>query len=131
VWRMLPPASCLLPPAAGTQLATALSAIPCLASHRALRYAALRCLQGLVFFLGREVPREQLLFVIRAFGGEAAWDGEGSPYTEAHEAITHQVGGWVGRRVAWGWPERPGRRCKGGKRGQEGMCSLAGLGGGS
>lgn len=58
-------------------------------------------LQGLIFFLGREVPREQLLFVIRAFGGEAAWEGEGSPYTEAHESITHQV-----RReweAGWGW----------------------------
>ncbi len=27
----------------------------------------------------------------RAFGGVAAWDGEGSPYTEEDEAITHQV----------------------------------------
>ncbi|GAB4820488.1 hypothetical protein N2152v2_007534 [Parachlorella kessleri] len=50
--------------------------------------------QGLVFFLGREVPREQLLFVIRAFGGEAAWDGEGSPHEEAFEGITHQVVVW-------------------------------------
>ncbi|KAK9810032.1 hypothetical protein WJX72_003708 [[Myrmecia] bisecta] len=46
---------------------------------------------GLVFFLGREVPREQLLFVIRAFGGTAAWDGEGSPLSENDESITHQV----------------------------------------
>ena len=55
--------------------------------------------QGLVFFLGREVPREQLLFVIRSFGGEAAWDGEGSPFAEAHEGVTHQVGGRVARRA--------------------------------
>jgi hypothetical protein len=48
-------------------------------------------LQGLVFFLGRECPREQLTVVIRSFGGEAAWDGEGSPCGEADERITHQV----------------------------------------
>lgn len=39
----------------------------------------------------REVPREHLLLVIRSFGGVAAWDGEGSPYSENHESITHQV----------------------------------------
>lgn len=47
--------------------------------------------KGLVFFLGREVPREQLLLIIRAFGGEAGWDGEGSPLAEGDERITHQV----------------------------------------
>ncbi|KXZ46900.1 hypothetical protein GPECTOR_39g394 [Gonium pectorale] len=47
--------------------------------------------RGLVFFLGREVPREPLMLVVRAFGGVAAWDGEGSPYEETSEAITHQV----------------------------------------
>ncbi|KAL4458050.1 hypothetical protein ABPG75_012915 [Micractinium tetrahymenae] len=47
--------------------------------------------KGLVFFLGREVPREQLLLVIRSFGGEAGWDGEGSPIQEGDERITHQV----------------------------------------
>ena len=51
-----------------------------------------RLFRGLVFFLGREVPREQLLFVIRAFGGTAGWDGEGSPVQENDEGITHQVG---------------------------------------
>lgn len=39
----------------------------------------------------REVPREHLLLVIRSFGGVAAWDGEGSPFSENHESITHQV----------------------------------------
>ena len=39
----------------------------------------------------REVPREQLLLIIRSFGGTVAWDGEGSPHTEADEAITHQA----------------------------------------
>ena len=51
-----------------------------------------RLFKGLVFFLGREVPREQLLFVIRAFGGVVAWQGEGSPLQESDETITHQVG---------------------------------------
>ncbi|KAG2433092.1 hypothetical protein HYH02_012795 [Chlamydomonas schloesseri] len=47
--------------------------------------------RGRIFFLGREVPREPLMLVIRAFGGVAAWDGEGSPYAETDEAVTHQV----------------------------------------
>ena len=46
-----------------------------------------RLFKGLVFFLGREVPREQLLFVIRV----VAWQGEGSPMDESDERITHQV----------------------------------------
>ncbi|CAI6011913.1 unnamed protein product [Closterium sp. NIES-65] len=50
-----------------------------------------RLFRGLVFFLGREVPREPLLFVIRAFGGKASWEGEGAPAPETDEAITHQV----------------------------------------
>ena len=50
-----------------------------------------RLFKGLVFFLGREVPREQLLFVVRAFGGVVAWQGEGSPMEESDERITHQV----------------------------------------
>ena len=39
----------------------------------------------------REVPREQLLLIIRSFGGTVAWDGEGSPHAEADETITHQA----------------------------------------
>ncbi|KAL3140127.1 hypothetical protein ABBQ38_004404 [Trebouxia sp. C0009 RCD-2024] len=50
-----------------------------------------RLFKGLVFFLGREVPREQLLFVIRAFGGVVAWQGEGSPLPESDDSITHQI----------------------------------------
>ena len=53
-----------------------------------------RLFKGLVFFLGREVPRElreQVLFVIRAYGGVVAWQGEGSPMDESDERITHQV----------------------------------------
>ncbi|KAA6422121.1 MAG: pescadillo protein [Trebouxia sp. A1-2] len=52
-----------------------------------------RLFKGLVFFLGREVPRElreQVLFVIRAYGGVVAWQGEGSPMDESDERITHQ-----------------------------------------
>nr|A8JBB2.1 RecName: Full=Pescadillo homolog [Chlamydomonas reinhardtii] len=47
--------------------------------------------RGRVFFLGREVPREPLMLVIRAFGGVAAWDGDGSPHAETDEAVTHQI----------------------------------------
>ena len=47
--------------------------------------------QGLVFFLGREVPREQLLLVIRSFGGQAGWSGDGSPLEENDGRITHQI----------------------------------------
>ncbi len=47
--------------------------------------------RGLVFYLGREVPREALLLVIRSFGGAVGWQGEGSPLLESDESITHQV----------------------------------------
>ncbi|CAI5471142.1 unnamed protein product [Closterium sp. Yama58-4] len=53
--------------------------------------ACRRLFKGLVFFLGREVPREPLLFVIRAFGGRASWEGEGAPAPESDDSITHQV----------------------------------------
>ncbi|XP_065828872.1 pescadillo homolog [Oscarella lobularis] len=46
------------------------------------------------FFLGREVPRDVLVFTIRAFGGEVSWfseDGVGASYAEGDETITHQV----------------------------------------
>lgn len=43
------------------------------------------------FFLSREVPRESLLFVISAFGGMVSWEGDGSPYKEADQGITHQI----------------------------------------
>lgn len=47
--------------------------------------------RGLVFYLAREVPQEALLLVIRAFGGTAGWQGEGSPISEDDESITHQA----------------------------------------
>ncbi|KAL7083023.1 hypothetical protein ACP275_14G137100 [Erythranthe tilingii] len=43
------------------------------------------------FFLSREVPRESLLFVIPAFGGTVSWEGEGAPFDESDDSITHQV----------------------------------------
>eukprot|EP00246_Nothoceros_aenigmaticus_P016867 TRINITY_DN7891_c0_g1_i1.p1 TRINITY_DN7891_c0_g1~~TRINITY_DN7891_c0_g1_i1.p1 ORF type:complete len:548 (+),score=126.02 TRINITY_DN7891_c0_g1_i1:94-1644(+) len=47
--------------------------------------------KGLKFFLGREVPRESLLFVIRAFGGDVSWDGLAAPFPETDEDISYQV----------------------------------------
>ncbi|KAJ6844701.1 pescadillo-like protein [Iris pallida] len=43
------------------------------------------------FFLSREVPRESLLFIIPAFGGAVSWEGDGSPFQESDEGITHQI----------------------------------------
>ena len=46
------------------------------------------------FFLGREIPRESLVFMIRAFGGEASWDetcAPGATFKEDDSQITHQV----------------------------------------
>ncbi|XP_055823450.1 pescadillo homolog [Solanum dulcamara] len=43
------------------------------------------------FFLSREVPRESLLFVIPSFGGSVSWDGEGAPFKETDQNITHQI----------------------------------------
>ncbi|XP_073315676.1 pescadillo homolog [Primulina huaijiensis] len=43
------------------------------------------------FFLSREVPTESLLFVIPAFGGTVSWEGEGAPFEESDQCITHQV----------------------------------------
>ena len=38
-----------------------------------------------------QVPKDSLLFVIPAFGGTVSWEGDGSPFGEADEQITHQV----------------------------------------
>lgn len=61
--------------------------LPCECDEQQVRFSC----RGLVFFLGREVPREQLLVVVRAFGGAVGWEGEGSPIPESDESITHQV----------------------------------------
>uniref|UniRef100_A0A2P2LPS2 Pescadillo homolog n=2 Tax=Rhizophora mucronata TaxID=61149 RepID=A0A2P2LPS2_RHIMU len=47
--------------------------------------------RNLKFFLSREVPRESLLFVIFSFGGAVSWEGEGAPFVEADQSITHQI----------------------------------------
>jgi pescadillo protein len=47
--------------------------------------------KGLVFFLNREVPRDMMVFVIRSFGGDVCWDGEGSPRDEKDGGVTHHV----------------------------------------
>ena len=41
--------------------------------------------KGLKVYLSREVPREQLVFMIRAFGGEVCW------MNEDDKAVTHQI----------------------------------------
>merc|ERR1719187_1602461 len=49
---------------------------------------------GLKFFLGREVPREPLVFMIRCMGGEVSWNSTvalGSTYEEDDDRITHQI----------------------------------------
>ncbi|KAM0901738.1 hypothetical protein ACQ4PT_019771 [Festuca glaucescens] len=47
--------------------------------------------RGLKFYLSREVPRESLLFIIPAFGGTVSWEGQGAPFDETDEEITHQI----------------------------------------
>lgn len=32
-----------------------------------------------------------LEFVIRSFGGQVSWEGEGAPYPETDEKITHHI----------------------------------------
>ena len=44
-----------------------------------------------VFFLSREVPRENMEFLILCFGGKVGWEGEGSPYAYTSPSITHVV----------------------------------------
>jgi len=50
--------------------------------------------KGMKFFLGREVPRDELTFVIRCCSGKVSWDdtiGLGSTYDEDDESITYQI----------------------------------------
>ncbi|KAI1293855.1 Pescadillo -like protein [Halotydeus destructor] len=50
--------------------------------------------EGLKFFIGREVPREALVFIIRSFGGLISWDKImfiGATYDETDETITHHI----------------------------------------
>jgi pescadillo protein len=50
--------------------------------------------KGKKFFLGREIPREPLVFMVRAFGGEVSWDftaAPGSTFQADDSTITHQI----------------------------------------
>lgn len=50
--------------------------------------------KGLKFFIGREVPREPLVILIRSFGGTVSWDKTvfpGATFDENDETITHQI----------------------------------------
>ncbi|CAL5205062.1 unnamed protein product [Lathyrus oleraceus] len=47
--------------------------------------------QNVKIFLSREVPRESLLFIVPAFGGIVSWEGEGAPFVESDQGITHQI----------------------------------------
>ena len=54
----------------------------------ALRTLFARC----YFFLGREVPKESLAFVIRSAGGAVSWSGcPDAPYDERSALITHVI----------------------------------------
>ena len=44
-----------------------------------------------VFFISREVPRENVEFLILCFGGKIGWEGENSPYSYTDSAITHVI----------------------------------------
>lgn len=49
---------------------------------------------GCKFFLNREVPREPLTFMIRAFGGQVSWHSSqhpGATYDECDDRITHHI----------------------------------------
>lgn len=52
--------------------------------------------RNLVFFLGREVSRQSVAFVIQAMGGRCGWQAidendDSSPLTEDDPSITHQI----------------------------------------
>jgi len=50
--------------------------------------------KGAKVFLNREVPREPLVFMIRAFGGQVSWEASlagGSTFTEDDKSVTHQI----------------------------------------
>ena len=62
--------------------------------EREMKEAQSNLFKGLKFYLGREVPREPLVFMIRAVGGEVSWDasvGVGASFPVTDPAITHQV----------------------------------------
>merc|ERR1712100_447211 len=48
---------------------------------------------GLTFLIKRECPREAMVFIVKSFGGEVCWEGEGSPIdiNEEEDKITHVI----------------------------------------
>lgn len=42
-----------------------------------------------------------MLFVIPAFGGTVSWEGEGAPFSETDQSITHQVGDQI--QIVYFW----------------------------
>nr|CAG4651793.1 EOG090X05E6 [Triops cancriformis] len=49
---------------------------------------------GLKVFIGREVPRESVVFLLRACGSQVSWDETafaGATFPESDESITHQI----------------------------------------
>merc|ERR1712029_362739 len=58
--------------------------------------------KGLKFFLGREVPKEPLVFMIRAVGGEVSWDssvGMGATFSQSDGSILIRL--WIGTQTLW------------------------------
>ena len=74
-----------------TRWKTGVATVSCKSVNLLVRSKKKVLCRGLVFFMGREVPGEQLLLVIRSFGGQVGWDGEESPLKEDDPSITHQV----------------------------------------
>ena len=63
-------------------------------AEREMKEKQSKLFSGLKFYLGREVPREPLVFMIRAVGGEVSWDssvGVGATFPVTEPSITHQV----------------------------------------
>lgn len=48
--------------------------------------------EGLVIYINRECPKDSIEFVVKCFGGEVGWAiGDGTPFDENDERITHQI----------------------------------------
>ncbi|PRP84344.1 pescadillo-like protein (ISS) [Planoprotostelium fungivorum] len=60
-----------------------------------------RIFDGLKVFVSREVNRDIFVFMLRAFGAEASWEGPDAPFSVNDTDITHQIvdAGFVPKRV--------------------------------